>query len=494
MASALADLDADLAELSLLCEGGQDRLGELEAQLAGACSFVQTHEVMTGAVACSRRRFGAIARQIRWLRGYSRRSPASRLLVARVTARRAALADRLRIEQALLAALLGAVDWQSPPFLHSLVPAAGRQNGQIRAHWDDYKRDRHSDAEGYERRYLEAMVDGPGDRRALLTGCGMSAFTTILSWLIWEGKLSGPVLAGAGLYHETRLLLERALPGRIRFVDEGDTTGLLEAIDAFSPSAVFLDSLSNTKWMPVPDLKRVAERLRDTDTYLIVDNTGLSVGCQPFAIADPSVRLVVFESLLKYAQLGLDRVNAGIIIARPDDAEILDGYREHLGTNIPDVAALALPRPNRGSLERRLARLQRNALFLAQRLDQLAPQATIIYPGLCSHPCARGVTDLAFSGGCLSIILGADGCSPRRESALIRAAVTEAADHGVQLLAGSSFGFDTTRIYLTAATADYGDPFVRIAAGIEHELGLELLAQAIANAITRCRCDPSLSG
>ena len=133
MASALADLDADLAELSLLCEGGQDRLGELEAQLAGACSFVQTHEVMTGAVARSRRRFGAIARQIRWLRGYSRRSPASRLLVARVTARaRAALADRLRIEQALLAALLGAVDWQSPPFLHSLVPAAGRQNGSDR--------------------------------------------------------------------------------------------------------------------------------------------------------------------------------------------------------------------------------------------------------------------------------------------------------------------------------------------------------------------------
>ena len=485
MASALADLDEDLAELSLLCEDGQERLGALEAQLADACSFAQTREVMIGAVASSRLRFEAITRQIRWLQAYSRRSATSRLLVERVTNRRAALADRVRIEQALLAALLGAVDWQSPSFLHSLVSASGRQNGQIRAHWDDYKRDRHSDAEDYERRYLEAMVDGPGDRRALLTGCGMSAFTTIMSCLIFEGKLSGTVVAGAGLYHETRLLLHRALPGRIRFVDEGDATALLEAIDALSPCAVFLDSLSNTKWMPVPDIRRVVEQLRGTDAYLIVDNTGLSVGCQPFALADPSVRLVVFESLLKYAQLGLDRVNAGIIIARPDDAEILNGYREHLGTNIPDVAALALPRPDRRSLERRLARLQRNALFLAERLIQLVSQATIVYPGLRSHRSAHAVTDSTFSGGCISIVLGADEYSPARSTALIRAAVTEAADRRVQLLAGSSFGFDTTRIYLTAETADYGDPFIRIAAGIEHQLALEALAQALAAAITR---------
>jgi hypothetical protein len=64
-------------------------------------------------------------------------------------------------------------------------------------------------------------------------------------------------------------------------------------------------------------------------------------------------------------------------------------------------------------------------------------------------------------------------------------AVDEAARRGVRLLAGSSFGFDTTRIYLTAARAELGTPFVRIAAGTEHRLELEALADALAVAIER---------
>jgi cystathionine beta-lyase/cystathionine gamma-synthase len=328
------------------------------------------------------------------------------------------------------------------------------------------------------------MVDGPPGLRALLTSCGMAAFTTVLSYLVLEGKLDRPVLAGAGLYHETRLLLERMLGDRLRIVDEHDTPALLHAIDDVKPSAIFLDSLSNTTRMPVPELAPVLERLRGTRTYLIVDNTGLSVSCQPFALARESPGLLVFESLLKYAQLGLDRANAGVIVAHPDDAERLSEYREHLGTNIADVAVHALPPPDRGVLERRLARLQRNALFLAAELtERVAAVAEIVYPGLPSHPCARAATRLTFHGGCLSIVFRERDGGLARQHALVDAAVAEAAKRGVALLAGSSFGFDTTRIYLTAARAVSGEPFVRVAAGTEHRLALEPLADALAAAI-----------
>jgi cystathionine beta-lyase/cystathionine gamma-synthase len=312
----------------------------------------------------------------------------------------------------------------------------------------------------------------------------MAAFTTLLSFLSLEGKLDGPVIAGAGLYHESRLLLARTLPGRIRFVDERDTRALLRAIGELNPRAIFLDSLSNTTWMPVPELAPVIERLRGTATYLIVDNTGLSVSCQPFALAGDSVRLVVFESLLKYAQLGLDRANAGVIVARADDAELLSSYREHLGTNVADVAVHALPRPDRRVLERRLARLQRNALFLATRLSERSPTSVeIVYPGLPSHPCAQAASRLVFSGGCLSIVFREHDGRLRRERALVEAAVAEGAKRGVALLAGSSFGFDTTRIYLTAARGECGEPFVRVAAGTEHRLALETLAETLAAAV-----------
>jgi cystathionine beta-lyase/cystathionine gamma-synthase len=483
-ASALADLHDDFGELLFLCHSADAKLSQVEAELAAAGLHESTRQLLVGELASARRRYREVTELVNRLGARSGREPPSPALVDELAASKASLADRLRVEQGLLAALVGAADWQSPSFLHSLAPAAGRQAGRIRPHWNDYKRDRHLDADAYERRYVEAMVDGPVELRALLTSCGMAAFTTILSFLLLERKLEGPVLAGSGVYHESRLLLERALPGRIRFVEERDTPSLLRAIDELRPSAVFLDSLSNTTWMPVPELEPVIRRLRGTDTYLVVDNTGLSVACQPFATAGGPLRLLVFESLLKYAQLGLDRANAGVILARPDDAELLSGYREHLGTNVADVAVHALPPPDRRVLEGRLARLQRNALYLATRLAEESPASvTVVYPGLRPHPCARTAARLRFRGGCLAIVFRTPGRGLERERALVEAAVAEAAARGVDLLAGSSFGFDTTRIYLTAARAEHGEPFVRVSAGTEHRLALEPLAEALAAAL-----------
>jgi cystathionine beta-lyase/cystathionine gamma-synthase len=198
------------------------------------------------------------------------------------------------------------------------------------------------------------------------------------------------------------------------------------------------------------------------------------------------VRLIVFESLLKYAQLGLDRANAGVIIARREDAETLSGYREHLGTNVADVAVHALPAPHRAVLERRLTRLGRNALVLATHLHDRADRAVkIAYPGLASHTCARTASRRAFRGSCLSIVFDHADPELRREHALVEAAVAEAAARGVALIGGSSFGFNTSRIYLTAARAECGDPFVRVAAGTEHPVALEMLADALAAAVSQ---------
>lgn len=144
---ALADLDTDLGELSFLCGAAEDRLAGLEAALTDACPHPPTRALLGRAVASARRRYRALAGRLRVLRSEAQYAPRSRSLVDRVTAERVSLADRLRVEQAMLAGLLAAPDWQSPSFLHSLAPAAGRQTGRIRAHWNDYKRDRHADAE-----------------------------------------------------------------------------------------------------------------------------------------------------------------------------------------------------------------------------------------------------------------------------------------------------------------------------------------------------------
>ena len=484
LAEALADLGADLDELLFLCRNGKAELAEARLELEAGALHAPTRELLLGQLAATEARYRSSIERLRRLRELTQGGPATPSLVDELAAERTSLADRLRVEQGLMAALVGAADWQSPSFGHSTAPATGRQNGRIRPRWNDYKRDRHLDAEAFERRFVAAMVDGPGDPRALLTSCGMAAFTTVFQFLSMEGRLHGPVIAGAGLYHESRLLLERALPGRVHTVDEADTLALLRTVDRLCPGAVFLDSLSNTKWMPIPELAAVIEHLRGAETYLVIDNTGLSASCQPFAIAGEETRLIVFESLLKYAQLGLDRANAGVIVASCADAASMSFYREHLGTNVADVAVHALPRPDRAVLARRLARLQRNALWLAGRLEGEAGQAVeIVYPGLASHPCARGAHRLAFRGGCLSVVFRDPDPELRREHALVEAAVVEAAARGVAVLAGSSFGFNTTRIYLTADRAEQGEPFVRVAVGTEHRLELARLGAVLASAI-----------
>jgi cystathionine beta-lyase/cystathionine gamma-synthase len=486
LAAALPDLEADFDELLFLARSAEAGFAEAVEELAHASLHTRTRELLSRQHERACERYRVIKEHLLVLRERAAGTSPLRSLIEELAAEKASMADLLRVEQALSAALAGAADWQSPSFLHSIAPTAGRHEGLIRAHWNDYKRDRHLDADRYERRYLQALVDGPRDLRALLTSCGMAAFTTVLSFLQLEGELAGPVLAGSGLYHESRLLLERALPGRLHLVDEADTAALLGAVDELRPSAIFLDSLSNTKWMPVPDLPPLLARLAGTQTYLVLDNTGLSLACQPFALADESVRLIVFESLLKYVQLGLDRANAGIVVARGGDGERLCRYREHLGTNIADVAVHALPRPNRSVLARRLARLQRNALLLAERLRaHVGESIEIVYPGLPAHRGAGAARRLAFRGGCLSIIFREPAATLRRERALVEQAVAEAAERRVGLLGGSSFGFDTTRIYLTAEGAEYGEPFIRIAAGTEHRLEVERLAEALAAAVRK---------
>ena len=107
----------------------------------------------------------------------------------------------------------------------------------------------------------------------------------------------------------------------------------------------------------------------------------------------------------------------------------------------------------------------------------------IVYPGLACPASVAAASGRVFSGGCLSIVF--DGHDPdlRHEHRLVELAVAEATARGVALLGGSSFGFNTSRIYLTAARAECGEPFVRVAAGTEHSVEVESLADALVAAV-----------
>jgi cystathionine beta-lyase/cystathionine gamma-synthase len=435
----------------------------------------------------------AIRRGARALRADTRaRRPTVELLDG-LTRERLALADRVRTLAGIAAATIVAAEWQSPSFGHSVRPNAGTRTDLVRAHVDDYRRDRHTEAAAFERAYLDAFARGTEGLRALATSCGMSAFVTIVTMLRDAGRLERVVL-GASTYHECRDLLRAAVPASSLAV--ADEASLPDVIRRVRPTAVVLDALANAPGVAMADLAAVARAVSSAgvDACLVVDTTGL-----PSMVPMPvprDVRVIAFESLTKYAQYGLDRVTAGMILARGADADALDAAREHLGANIPDASVHAIATPDRRRLGRRLARIGRNAETLASRIAASSGGAIagVDHPSLPDHPAYRLALGRAFRGGWLALRFAPVRDRPETHERFVSLLLEEARARQVPLVAGASFGLDVTRVYHTGATARDATPFVRISPGIEHALDVERLGQVLDAAASRLGADAAGSG
>lgn len=490
---ALRDLSDDFVDLAKFTTDRMTALQELRDQLRRpGCSVPPwVCEEVLAAIRWQIERYSSTATELAELARCAESVHSAASLVALTKARRR-VAEVLRARQPLTAGQLVAVDWHSPSIAHSVHSTAGRYAGQVVLHHDDYKRDRHPDEAAWENRWLDEMVDNPHRHslRALMAASGMAAFTTVLNHV--ARQVSGrPVLMGAATYHECRELLHRSSIGeQIVAIPEGDLEAWRAAI-ARNPAAVFVDSLCNAAGLPVADIESLIGLLHQQGepVFLVVDNTARSVTLQPWTLLTGATRLrmIVFESLTKYPQLGLDRTAGGLIVAAADEADRLDVLREHLGTNIADASVHQHPRPDRSLLERRLHRIGRNAQVLAASLkDRMAfgrIPVVLSYPGLPEHPNFSSLSESEFKGGYISIEPRASDIGAAMLTRLVKAILYIAAEREVPICEGTSFGFDTTRVYLTAATARYGTPFLRIAAGTEHRAAIADVASVVCDAL-----------
>jgi len=485
--TAIAELTDDLGDLAILITDQVEGSRSLETEIRRCGEAVPPWvraEVSDG-VARLLVRYSTVLDEIdRWLRRASDRPDLELLAELRQARRR--LTDEIRTLQAIAAGVAVAADWHSPSINHSVHSTAGRFAGQVTPRHDDYKRDRHPDEWAWEQQWLQEMVDNPHrlPLRALMAASGMAAFTTILTHVMRRAP-EGVFVVGESTYHESRQLLHASGRSVIE-IPEGDLAAWQRAL-ALAPAAVFVDSLCNAAGMAVTDVAALTRLLADSDAYLVVDNTGLSVGMQPWALRPPpGSRMIVFESLTKFAQLGLDRAAGGVIVTRADEAEHLDELREHLGTNIADVVAHQHPVPRRSLLQRRLERVGRNARVVAEQLCRdsagLSGAVRISHPSLGSHPGHRVLSDSGFFGGCIAIeTTDRDPIAFSRE--FIEMAMHLAVARSIPICEGTSFGLDTTRLYLTSSTTSHGTPFLRIAAGTEDRLGVDAVAAALGEAL-----------
>ncbi|MEK7452314.1 MAG: hypothetical protein AAB664_03160, partial [Patescibacteria group bacterium] len=177
-----------------------------------------------------------------------------------------------------LGPLLVSADWQSPSFLHALSNHAGVQSGKIVGTVNDYKRDVHLDASEFEKQFRRQYIDAPKQLlpNTCVTSSGMSAFSTLLTHLVCNQKMSGPVLVGKSSYFQNKILLEKFFGDHIEYVDENDTHCIIARAKEIRPRAIFLDTLCNDITLSVPDLKILIPsllKILSRKSAIVLDNS-----------------------------------------------------------------------------------------------------------------------------------------------------------------------------------------------------------------------------
>ena len=491
--SVIAEIRQDLDELDFLCKEYKKSLLQFQKQLVK----LKTHPAFPFLAKEAERLLEYLydlQRQI--AKSHSQINTASPKRLEELAHEKRKLFMQLRSCIPFVTSLVTSSDWQSPSFMHSLNSEAGIQEGDIIAHINDYKRDRHLNEERYQEQFLKEYVDGfKFPIGAYLTSSGMAALTTIITFLILQKKIKGPVLVGRSIYFENTEIMQNFFKKeKVLKVDEMNTEKILEVYDKNQPDLLLFDSLCNAPTVAVPDiptiLKYVALHAKK-ETFFIIDNSTLSIALQPLKILRlPSkVKLIVFESLNKYHQFGLDRVTAGIVWYRGSGFEKFYQARVHAGTNIPDNSVYALPTPNRKHLEARLSRHNRNAKYLSEALStfiyerDLKKIEGIVYPGLVDHPSYAWVKKFSFQGSYFVISFKKPYQKVRVYQRFVKQVIENARKKKVAIVGGTSFGFNTTRIYLTAQNTDYGQPFIRVSLGTENLGKLEKIKEVFIDTI-----------
>lgn len=67
----------------------------------------------------------------------------------------------------------------------------------------------------------------------------------------------------------------------------------------------------------------------------------------------------------------------------------------------------------------------------------------------------------------------------------ISAVLKEAKKQQIQLVQGTSFGMNTSRIYLTATNTKFGKPFIRFSVGTESRAEIEAIVNVLIKSVEK---------
>ncbi|MCP6760263.1 MAG: cystathionine gamma-synthase [Fischerella sp. CENA71] len=208
---------------------------------------------------------------------------------------------------------------------------------------------------------------------------GLAATTTVLSLL----KSGDHIVAGDDLYGGTYRLLERVVKNwsvTTTYVDIDDINNFENAIQS-NTKLIWIETPTNPL-LKIIDIAALASIARQRNIILVVDNTFASPYFQrPLELGAD----IVVHSTTKYLGGHSDIIGGAVVTSNEQLYTELKFYQNAIGA-VPSPFDSWLVLRGIKTLAVRMREHEKNALFLAQFLEQHPQVQRIYYPGLPSHP------------------------------------------------------------------------------------------------------------
>jgi cystathionine gamma-synthase len=230
-------------------------------------------------------------------------------------------------------------------------------------------------------RQTEAVIAAlEGAQEALLFGSGMAAATSVVLAL----PVGARIVASQVMYWAFRQWLTIEAPRFGYTVELVDTSDLEAVRGAIKPgiALVYIETPGNPLW-PISDIAAIAEITRAAGALLAVDSTcGTPVFTQPIRLGAD----LVMHSASKYLNGHSDVIAGALAVALASETwERIKAIRIQHGAILGPFEAWLLQRGLR-TLDVRVRAQTTSAATLAERLLRHPQVASVLYPGLPSHP------------------------------------------------------------------------------------------------------------
>lgn len=366
-----------------------------------------------------------------------------------------------------------------------------------------YKRVHYPAIINFEKYFIDEYIDNANSELqlvCLMTNSGQGAFVT-LKEMICNMLLthSAKILLSNSSYYETKILVTEQKSHKHVFFETDNEDAIIQQILSEEPDILMIEPYycnENIVLMDIPFmLKQINSLSLKKNLYIIIDASMMSGAVQPYktVLTNEKVEVFLIESMIKYRQFGMDKVNAGFIISNKKYLRHLITARASVGSILNCVELNMLPIMNREQYDVRMNTIYRNAKFISSALqdyisnNQYCLVKCIEYPGLEIHADFKKSRIYEYLNGILNIKFDKDYYKNIATMLYwISETLKSAKENNITISHGTSFGFNNTRLSVADSSGgSFSQPFIRISVGRENLKDIYILVNTIKHSIEK---------